>query len=219
MNNDTGIVRLHGRDYKTVALRVSEFRARYPIEGGWGICTEILSEVDGTITMMAKVTGVEEGTPTPRVLATGYAREDVKALGKRGGAALEICETSAIGRALAAAGFGGSEYASADELAGKMAQQNPQPGEATDAGKGVAERVDDARRASHHPSFDRAERVRFMMALGGLGYRYDPDIVDYCNNHGWGPPSQWTSEHRSQFLVDLRDENLPEMPPKTERKR
>ena len=38
--------------------------------------------------------------------------------------ALENCETSAIGRALASAGYLGSEFASADELVGALNKQN-----------------------------------------------------------------------------------------------
>jgi len=40
---------------------------------------------------------------------------------------LENCETSAIGRALAAAGYGGEEYASANEVQNAIQQQNQEP--------------------------------------------------------------------------------------------
>ena len=51
------------------------------------------------------------------LLATGYA-EEVRAASKiNATSALENAETSAIGRCLSALGFGGQEYASADEVA------------------------------------------------------------------------------------------------------
>ena len=35
-----GIVNIRGKEYKTVALRVAEFRSKHPIAEGWGIVTE-----------------------------------------------------------------------------------------------------------------------------------------------------------------------------------
>ncbi len=59
-----------------------------------------------------------------RLLATGYA-EEVRAASKiNATSALENAETSAIGRCLSALGFGGQEYASADEVANAIQQQN-----------------------------------------------------------------------------------------------
>tara|TARA_R100000664_G_scaffold21786_1_gene31180 strand:+ start:130 stop:807 length:678 start_codon:yes stop_codon:yes gene_type:complete len=216
-DRQSGIIKMHGREYKTVALRISEFRAKYPIEGGWGISTEIVSDVDGVITMKATVSGIDEGGPA-RVLATGYAQEVRTKRGINSTSALENCETSAIGRALAAAGFAGSEYASADELASALAAQAPRPGEISDIGKGTKARVDDARKAGHHPSFDRAERVRFMTALGNMGYLYDDDegggVVQFTTKQGWGSPSQWSTEDRTMFLSDLERGAYKDIPRK-----
>jgi hypothetical protein len=59
-----------------------------------------------------------------RLLATGFA-EEVRAASKiNRTSALENAETSAIGRALAALGLAGTEYASADEVANAISQQN-----------------------------------------------------------------------------------------------
>jgi hypothetical protein len=56
-------------------------------------------------------------------LATGYS-EEVRAASKiNATSALENAETSAIGRCLSALGFGGTEYASADEVANAIQQQ------------------------------------------------------------------------------------------------
>jgi deoxycytidylate deaminase len=60
-----------------------------------------------------------------RIIATGHAEEKRKASQINSTSALENCETSAIGRALAGAGFGGSEFASANEVQNAIQQQNP----------------------------------------------------------------------------------------------
>ena len=105
------------RTYKTVARRVAEFRGRYSIESGWRIITECLQATDELVRFKALIKNPSGGT-----VATGHAEET------REGrinltSAVENCETSAVGRALAAAGFGGAEYASADELAAALEQQ------------------------------------------------------------------------------------------------
>jgi hypothetical protein len=114
----TGKVRIHGREYKTVALRVQEFREEHTPEEGWAILTEIVERTDDYVVMKASIL-----TDNGLIVATGFAEE------KRGSSqinqtsSLENCETSAIGRALAAFGLGGSEYASANEVENAIHQQ------------------------------------------------------------------------------------------------
>lgn len=130
----SGIVNIHGKQYKTVALRVSEFREAYKIDDGWGIETQCYAVDAQTVIMRAIITD-----PQGRVVATGYAEEERSQRGINSTSALENAETSAIGRALAAAGYAGTEYASADEVAqavSKQAQQGPR--EATQKQKNFA---------------------------------------------------------------------------------
>ena len=130
----SGIVNIHGKQYKTVALRVSEFREGYAIDDGWGIETQCYAVDAQTVIMRAIITD-----PQGRVVATGYAEEERAQRGINSTSALENAETSAIGRALAAAGYAGTEYASADEVAqavSKQAQQGPR--EATQKQKNYA---------------------------------------------------------------------------------
>ena len=117
MAKDTGKISIHGKEYKTVALRVNEIRDKlgYTV----GITTEIVEANAEIVIMKASVTD-KDGF----VIGTGYAEE------KRGSSminktsALENCETSAIGRALAACGYAGTEYASANEVENAIHQQN-----------------------------------------------------------------------------------------------
>ena len=46
MSTTTGTVKIHGRDYKTVALRVQEFREAHSAAEGWAILTEIIERTE-----------------------------------------------------------------------------------------------------------------------------------------------------------------------------
>lgn len=113
---DTGIVNIHGKDYKTVAKRVDEFRKDYKTD--MSIITELISIDEKTVVMKASILNKEQ-----IVIATGYAEESRTASQINRTSALENCETSAIGRALANFGLAGGEYASADEVANAIQQQ------------------------------------------------------------------------------------------------
>ena len=113
---DTGIVNIHGKDYKTVAKRVDEFRKEHKME--LAIITSLISIDEKTVVMKAEILN-KDGF----VIATGYAEEDRTASQINRTSALENCETSAIGRALANFGLAGGEYASADEVANAIQQQ------------------------------------------------------------------------------------------------
>jgi hypothetical protein len=109
MAKDTGIVDIHGKQYQTVAYRVGKFREAHP---DWTLLTEIVTRTDECVVMKATILN-DQG----RVLSTGHS-EEYRADGKiNATSALENSETSAIGRALAALGLGGTEFASADEVA------------------------------------------------------------------------------------------------------
>jgi hypothetical protein len=121
--SETGIINIHGRAYKTVALRVSEFRETHSIDDGWAILTEELQAGDDCVKVAARILN-----PDGRWVAMGLAEEKRSASQINRTSALENCETSAIGRALAAAGYGGSEYASANEVENAIQQQAaPEP--------------------------------------------------------------------------------------------
>jgi len=111
----SGTIKIHGKEYKPVAMRVNEFIAAWP---GGSIQTEIVSNVDDTIIMKATVLD-ESG----KVRGTGYAEEVRGSTNINKTSALENCETSAIGRALACVGFAGSEYASANEVSDAVIRQ------------------------------------------------------------------------------------------------
>jgi len=125
-------VDIRGKSYLTVAERIQTFRKDHP---KWGICTTLVESgnpviVKAEIVMpweLAHEEGLDEcrslDSNEPYVIATGWAEED-RTLGNiNKTSAVENCETSAIGRALAALGYAGSEYASADEVSNAIVQQ------------------------------------------------------------------------------------------------
>jgi hypothetical protein len=115
--NKDGVVTIHGKQYRTVALRVSEFRDQHP---DWTIETQLIFHDDVKVIMKALIMDGE------KLLATGYAEEVRAATSINATSALEVAETSAIGRALASLGLAGTEYASADEMVSALTNQKIQ---------------------------------------------------------------------------------------------
>jgi len=107
-------VKIYGREYKTVAERLDEL---YKSGKEYSLNTEIISWENGIVIMKATLK-IGENT------FTGHAYEVEGSSQINNTSALENCETSCIGRSLASAGMGGSEFASADELANALGQQN-----------------------------------------------------------------------------------------------
>ena len=110
-----GEVNIHGKVYLTVARRIDDFRKDYP---DYSITSTILHADQDYVQVRAEIANV-----AGRVVASGLAEEVRKASNINKTSALENAETSAVGRALAFFGMGGTEIASADEVAGAISQQ------------------------------------------------------------------------------------------------
>lgn len=83
--------------YEPVAARIARYWEAHPDDGS--ITTDLVSRTDSDVVVRAVVWA---GT---RILGTGYAQETVTARGVNSTSSVENCETSAIGRALANAGY------------------------------------------------------------------------------------------------------------------
>jgi hypothetical protein len=124
---DTGKVNIHGKEYETVASRVQRFRKEHADK--YGIITDVISRADeivvkATIIRYGEVLKDKDGAYTDQaVIATGFAEERRDSSSINRTSALENAETSAIGRALANFGMAGTEYATADEVAQAIHQQ------------------------------------------------------------------------------------------------
>ena len=114
-------INIHGKEYYTVAERVAMFREANP---KMTTETEILKWDGEDVVIKASI--IEDG----KLIATGIAHEVRGSTNINKTSHVENCETSSLGRALAAFGMSGSmEYASADEVANAIAQQNSGPSE------------------------------------------------------------------------------------------
>ncbi len=104
---------INGKAYVAVKDRVALFRSHYGEAAS--IVTEVLdrAQQNGQRVMVKASIAINN-----RIVSTGHA-ETMRGDGQvNSQAAIEACETKAIGRALAALGIIGGEYASADELEG-----------------------------------------------------------------------------------------------------
>lgn len=95
-------VNIHGKDYKTVAERLGEIGDKLK-----GVNTEVLY-LEPVVMVKATIT-TDKGTFTGISAADPNKSIEAKT-------PVEVAETSAVGRALAFAGYAGTEIASADEM-------------------------------------------------------------------------------------------------------
>lgn len=111
--NANGVQMRGNKRYTTTAIRVEMMRRH---AGALSISTEIIRwAAENGSPIVVKATIADEAG---RVLATGHA-EEIRGKGNvNATSALENAETSAIGRALAALGLAGGEFASANEMDG-----------------------------------------------------------------------------------------------------
>jgi len=111
-------IKIRGKEYRTVAERMVMFHEKRDEGDSVSVETEIEELNDTFILMKSTVTHHKKDQEQPDVFV-GHALEFIEKTNKQNvnfASYTENCETSAIGRALAAAGLSGSEYASAEEM-------------------------------------------------------------------------------------------------------
>lgn len=109
-------VKIHNRDYFTVAERIAKFRDGEG-DSPYSLETQLISHDDEKVVMKALIMLGE------RIVATGYSEEYRASSNINSTSCMENAETSAVGRALAFFGLAGTEIASADEVAAAITQQ------------------------------------------------------------------------------------------------
>ena len=109
---DSDKVNLKGKTYTMVAQRVQAFRAAAGVEGQ--ILTEVVEQTDQRVMVKASISIWRDGAWS--LVANDFAEEYRNQGPVNKTSALENCCTSAIGRALSAAGLSGGEYASSFEV-------------------------------------------------------------------------------------------------------
>jgi len=113
---DGQTISIHGKSYATVSLRIAV--ARRVLGTALDIVTKIVSIDVNTVVMQSDIyiDGVH--------VSTGHAEEKRAASKINQTSALENCETSATGRALAFLGFISDGIASAEEVSAAIVQQD-----------------------------------------------------------------------------------------------
>ena len=110
------------QNYETVAQRLERFWTDHP---SGRVSTELLDGGSGYWIFKARIYA-KAADENP--ISTGHAHEVIGASQINKTSALEVCETSAVGRALALAGYHGSQIASLDEITrAKARAQDPGP--------------------------------------------------------------------------------------------
>jgi len=115
-------IKLHGKDYVEVKERVLFFNEEYP---NGSITSRIVKCENGLVVIKATVTPDIE---KPERIFTGYSYEKENSNTYTKTSYIEICETSAVGRALGFMGIGVVDsIASANEVKNATNQQNSLP--------------------------------------------------------------------------------------------
>ena len=180
-------VKIHGKDYKTVAERVTEFHNDHK-DKDVSINTEIIQFKDDIVVMKATVK-IDDNE------FVGHAIENKKSSRINEYNYIESAETSCIGRALASAGYLGSEFASAEEVANAINQESKpvkkQPTKPVESG-----------------TFDRNEVVGFKSGNNqGKTYKELDEntlrwLVEECSVESWKAKAIEEMNLRSQEVGD-----------------
>ena len=117
MNKSHGVTQRGGKKYTEVAKRIEVFRAHFGID--YGFNTEILVDDGQRVVVRASIKHF-----SGFVISQGVAEEIRGSSNVNTTSALENCETSAWGRALAAIGLHGGQIASINEI--ETAKRNQQ---------------------------------------------------------------------------------------------
>ena len=160
--------------YETVAERVQKFRDVCPVSEGWALRTDIAFPNNTTVLAITQMID-----PKGSIVATGTAEEMRNTSYINKTSAVENAETSAIGRCLFAAGFGGGEFCSADELLTALKRQEQikeQELRVINSGKSTGTRkpAPDRPNASAKPS---QPSEILGPRLKGITYRRDGNLI------------------------------------------
>ena len=112
-----GVVKIGNNEYHTVAKRANDFRNDERFTG-FALITDVKIMDDMKVVVQCVIRDSVD-----RIIATGHSEEFRQSSKVNRTSALENAETSAIGRALASLGIGGTEFASANEVAEAINQQ------------------------------------------------------------------------------------------------
>ncbi len=108
-------VKIGNKQYKMVVERLNEMKE--DVKGKYDLTTKIVDAELNNGALIKATLVLERGKYTGHA----YEKEGANFINEQ--SHIENCETSAIGRALASAGYAGNEFASAEEVANAKVQQ------------------------------------------------------------------------------------------------
>jgi hypothetical protein len=156
---------IKGKPYVTVSERVKAIRNKHGFD--IAIDTEIIKAEQGSIIIKATVAFKD------KIISTGFAREKEDDSFINKGSYVENCETSAVGRALAFAGFGiDAEIASAEEVINSDANSA-----ISDTQKKTIENM------LHDCSLDETIKTKIENEMFEMTYTRAEDCIEYLSQH------------------------------------
>jgi len=166
-------VNIRGKEYATVASRVGIFRKYFPTHS---IITDIITDDEQRVIIKASI--LDENN---KIISTGYA-EEIRGQGViNTTSAIENAETSAIGRALAAFGLIGGEYASSFEVENAIQKQTTQNTQSTTNIKTIIQEENDKLKESELSVYFQDNSLIIQGKTFGkqnlikkLGYKWNP---------------------------------------------
>ena len=181
-------VNIHGKEYYTVVERLKMLKNDFKIN--YSLTTELLQCDNERV--VVKATLSIDGNEY-----TGLAEEIRNANKINKTSAVENGETSAIGRALSSAGYYGTEFCSANELEGALAQQEKKL-------ENALEKVEKkyAKTDADHPLVDTIKRTMETINVD----ESTDEIIDFGKKHkgekwcevdeGW---LEWVAKNNSKY--------------------
>ena len=109
LNKSKGVTQRGGKKYTEVFVRIEAFRKAFGTS--LGVETEIVADNGQTVVIKAMIKNSDG-----MIIGCGYAEEVRGTSNVNKTSAIENCETSAVGRALASLGLHGGQYASINEV-------------------------------------------------------------------------------------------------------
>ena len=193
-------VTIHGKEYKTVAERVTEIHTTNKGKA-LSIETDLVSWNEGVVVFKATVT-------TGSGVFTGYAyeREGASQINKT--SALENCETSSIGRAVAAAGYSGTEYASANEVqnAVKQQQNDEFKGNSTIAPKPLTKMYKDMltelTKHKDHAALNKSQKEKITTLVSTVLSMRDKDTIERYHDITLNLVSEYEARAKSNTIKE-----------------
>jgi len=185
LNKSHGVTQRGGKKYTQVVHRMEAFRRVFGMD--YGIKTEVLKD-DGQIVQVRADIYALTNDQIP--VGTGMAEELRGAGNVNKTSALENCESSAIGRALASLGLAGGEYASSNEMAAVVRKEaiiNDEPEPQEEEEKPQPEPQPEPQPAGEHDEDDRKRYLfirnalkdaKFLAAVHGIYKNHEKALLE-----------------------------------------